>query len=227
MLTERDDRLIQRAVDGELSADDRCELTQRMRCHPDSWQQLACAFLEDQLLQRAVVGAASKHTADVSHQALPLPGRTKQTNAFWLRHPGLSVAVTMLMTFLLGLLVPWGRTAEESPGDDVVQSDGSGETSGVVRMTSDSAGPPSVVSVQLVQDGAAGAGIELPVYEDIGEFSTALQSHLGTLDSGFDEFPDGFRPSRIGSVQVFRIQLPDGRQIVLPMQNILMTPEMQ
>ena len=67
-MNERDEILIQRCVDGELSSEQRHELLQRME-EAAGWKHLACSYMEDQLF---AVASTDQTTAGVSlHYACP------------------------------------------------------------------------------------------------------------------------------------------------------------
>ena len=105
---ERLEMLMQRAVDRELSSVQRHELLDAIAQQPDGWKQLACSFLEEQLLGVGVRGAATMVANADEPESIVTPN-SKQS-AFWYQHPLLSTAMTICLAFVLGLAIPWQRT---------------------------------------------------------------------------------------------------------------------
>ena len=105
MSAEFEERLIQRAVDGELSNDQRRELFERCERNRDVWKTLACAFLEEQLVCRAVSDQKFISSDDASHDSPLRPAA--QTALRWYQHPAVAVATTVCTAFVLGLIFPW------------------------------------------------------------------------------------------------------------------------
>ena len=104
-VSERLELLMQRAADGELSVDQRHELMELVECQPNGWKQLACAFLEEQL-----VGQSMRQAPPVSPPPEnSLVGPVRRSTGFWYHHPNLTTAVTICLAFGLGLTVPWER----------------------------------------------------------------------------------------------------------------------
>lgn len=104
--------LMQRAVDGELTPTQRHELLECVADQPEGWKFLACAFLEEQLVAGGVrrsAAAEPMQTEDDVVQPLKTP------KGFWYRHPVISTAVTLCLSFVLGLSVPWGRVLPSAP----------------------------------------------------------------------------------------------------------------
>ena len=113
VMNERDEILIQRCVDGELSSEQRHELLQRMD-EADGWKDLACCYMEDQLF--AV--ASTDHTA-ASVSPADYKTDTAERRKHWFHHPAMSVALTACVAFLLGLVI--------NRGGDVTTSDSQNE----------------------------------------------------------------------------------------------------
>lgn len=103
--------LMQRAADGELSEEQRRELIQAVETHPDGWKQLACTFLEEQLVGHHIRRAPLTSVASEDNTVVQ---PVRQPKGFWYRHPALSTAVTICLAFVLGLSVPWERTPEQN-----------------------------------------------------------------------------------------------------------------
>ena len=102
-VSERLELLMQRAADGELSVDQRHELMELVEYQPNGWKQLACTFLEEQL-----VGQSIRQTPPVSPPPKNLLVEpVRRPTGFWYHHPSLTTAVTICLAFGLGLTVPW------------------------------------------------------------------------------------------------------------------------
>jgi hypothetical protein len=128
---ERLEMLMQRAVDRELSSAQRHELLDAVAQRPDGWKQLACTFLEEQLVGIGVRGAATPAVYADELKSTVTP--TSKRSAFWYQHPLMSSAVTICLAFVLGLAIPWQRTAHQPSvsiptvlGSQTVNSDNGG-----------------------------------------------------------------------------------------------------
>ncbi len=118
--TERLELLMERAADGELSAEKRHEVMEFADRHPDGWRQLACRFLEEQLIGRSI--RQSPLADPWVEESIVQPIR--RPNGFWYHHPALTTAITILLAFTLGLVVPWNRdvgSQEAMPVQAVVE----------------------------------------------------------------------------------------------------------
>ncbi|MCH2211384.1 MAG: hypothetical protein MK110_08785 [Fuerstiella sp.] len=104
-VTERLELLMQRAADGELSADQRRELLELMEYQPDGWKRLACTFLEEQLVGHSV--RQTPLVGPLIEESVVHP--VQRPGGFWYHHPALTTAVTICLAFVLGVSVPWGR----------------------------------------------------------------------------------------------------------------------
>ena len=97
--------LMQRAADGELSTEQRRRLIEAMEQDPSRWKQLACTFLEEQLVGRTI-REGPVAPAD-PEQTIVRPAR--RLSGFWYHHPALTSAITLCLAFVLGLAVPWSQ----------------------------------------------------------------------------------------------------------------------
>jgi len=109
--TERVERLMQRAADGELSTEQRHELMEAVEQQQDGWKQLACTFLEEQLVGQTIRQAPPATVSVVQPVRRP--------TGFWYHHPALSSAVTICFAFVLGLAVPWNQGPNSTPQQTV------------------------------------------------------------------------------------------------------------
>lgn len=108
--TDQLELLMQRAADGELSTEQRHELMELVEQHPDGWRQLACRFLEEQLVSRCIRQAPHSDAPVEESIVRPLTSPA----GFWYRHPALTTAITIVLAFVLGLTVPWDRSTDGS-----------------------------------------------------------------------------------------------------------------
>ncbi|HAD58628.1 MAG TPA: hypothetical protein DCG12_05260 [Planctomycetaceae bacterium] len=114
-MNERDEILIQRCVDGELSSEQRHELLQRME-EAAGWKHLACSYMEDQLF---AVAGTDQTTAGVS--AAEYKSEPAERRKHWFHHPAMSVALTACVAFLLGLVINrGGDITTGEPGNETV-----------------------------------------------------------------------------------------------------------
>jgi hypothetical protein len=107
--------MLDRLVDGEMSADQRQRAIAALEACPDGWRRCALAFLEAQSwrgdLRRLVAGATSGSdrnsaalTSIVSEQLdRPRPSRSSRTSAV------LALAASLLLAFGLGTHLRWPR----------------------------------------------------------------------------------------------------------------------
>ena len=118
MLTNRDEILIQRCVDGELDHGERRELLSRMDQLPEGWKTLACTFMEEQLF------------ADAANESLqtsaPSPAASRQPSATtaarkqsWFASPITTLVLSLCVAFLGGLLAS-GRFGQSQTSSTAV-----------------------------------------------------------------------------------------------------------
>ena len=116
-LSERDEVLIQRCVDGELSSEDTASLLRRLDALEHGWKHLACGLLEDRSLRRILAdrrAVVQKSGGDVSgppHPANSVHGAAaaaNKTNGFrqltrsWWSHPLTSLTLCAAIAFVGG-----------------------------------------------------------------------------------------------------------------------------
>ncbi|MEI7702337.1 MAG: hypothetical protein WCK86_21275 [Planctomycetia bacterium] len=119
-LSERDEVLIQRCVDGELSSEDTVSLLRRLDALEHGWKHLACGLLEDRSLRRILTdrrAVVQKSGVDVSgppHPANSVHGAAaaaNKTNGFrqltrsWWSHPLTSLTLCAAIAFVGGMLI--------------------------------------------------------------------------------------------------------------------------
>ena len=108
--TEQLKLLIQRAADGELSTEQRHKLMELAEHQPDGWKQLACTFLEEQLVSQTIRQAPL--VSSLAEESIVQPVR--RTSGFWYHHPTLTTAVTICLAFALGVTVSWNLDSDGS-----------------------------------------------------------------------------------------------------------------
>ena len=114
MSTDKQERLIQRAIDGELSGEQRRTLLEQCGRSRDGWKSLACAFLEDQLIRQAVGDGSGLSAVDDTESAVPVRPAARVATR-WYHYPAVTVPLTMCAALLLGMLMPWDGLSERGP----------------------------------------------------------------------------------------------------------------
>lgn len=117
-LSKQDELLIQRCVDDELSSDQTRVLMERLDMVTGGWKTLACGFLEDRYLRRAVSGgratvaaaelqpvSAAKVALGAERREAVMPLKGSMPGKIW-RHPLTSLALCAAIAFVGGLLIP-------------------------------------------------------------------------------------------------------------------------
>ncbi len=172
-MTERNEILIQRCVDNELTAEQRRELLDQLDSTPDGWKYLACSFLENQLF----ADAAIEESRSVKQQTQSIVSAPSQ---HWFNRPLTSLVLSVCVAFLVGLLV---RGEFESPtrNDDFMADNGNvGNLQSVTNeaeatpesVASADAKPDSDIKVRLVGDGMDSQ--VLPFYS-AGEYTSEAE----------------------------------------------------
>ena len=177
MLTERDEKLIQRCVDGELSKDERRELLERVENIPDGWKMLACSFMEDQLFAGAI-GDTSNSLRQPTLLSKPAAPATSKRS--WFYHPTTTLGLSLCVAFLAGMLV-FGEfqqpaktnVANSTPNGlkSIADTQPNGTNTTPSTLVSDS---PDY-SVRFEADGVSPR--ELPVYDDPAAFLSRFMEH--------------------------------------------------
>jgi hypothetical protein len=230
-----DDELFDRLVDGQLTPDQYRELVRSLDGRPDGWRRCAVAFLEAQAWRRELraFGQDSQlRPAPPVAETLP-----RQRPRQWPMY--LTVAASFLVAFGLGVALRGrlpisGSTADRPPiaangatsreADDAVVRAGT---------TTPSSQPGPVLSpetqgnVRLILDrgdGSAGESLDVPVYELSPENAWMLSNQGWTVP------PDVRRAMQQlgGDLQRRRQMVPvqgrDGRRIVIPVEQLEITP---
>ena len=212
MLTNRDEILIQRCVDGELNRDERRELLARMDELPEGWKTLACTFMEEQLFADAANESLNAATPRPFASGSDSSSGQKQS---WLSSPVTTLVLSLCVAFLGGLLVS-GQLGKDGHSSEIAQSEPPESSSGNLessgnpsRSVTTVANAPYAMRVEPV-----GADpVELPIYRDTDAFLKQFEEfHRNRIRSP----RESQRTLDDGDVEFIRISTGDGRVILLP-----------
>lgn len=202
-LSEHDELLIQRCVDDELPAEQVRVLLSRLDGISGGWKLLACGFIEDRCLRKAVaagrpaVTVAAVSAAEVRKNAdqenwKSGTERGGSVGRVW-RHPLTSLALCAAIAFVGGLLIP----------DSMLSENG---------VTSSNAAP--VAALRVANAGDSGRmelqvpgrpTVRVPIYSDPAEW----------LQNSSREF---LNPE--AATQYVIIPTADGRAAVVPVSKV-------
>jgi hypothetical protein len=222
-----DQRLLDRLVDGELSDEQERAVIARLEDTPDGWRRCALAFLESRCWQRAADAVTRQGDGE------PRPAAAQQTSSAWRAQPWtwvLALAAVFLVAFGVGTFLP--RAGSRSSRMEVAQPAApalrpSPALAQVERpadqSVTDRVGPAGDLylgNLKLVND--SGSEIDVPVYDWNQQVAEELMYRSQPLS------PDLARQLKRHQVRSSRSYLPvrleDGRQIVLPVQEVDITP---
>jgi hypothetical protein len=201
-LSEHDELLIQRCVDDELSGEQLRELLGRLDGITGGWRSLACGFLEDRCLRKALAAGRSAVSA-AAVSSPPVAASTDEerwesgggrgavsVGKVW-RHPLTSLALCAAIAFVGGLLIPdgmfsenGGASAKVAPAVQVASAGDSG------RMELQMPGRPTV---------------RVPIYSDPAEWLQNSSREFLAPDAG---------------TQYVIIPTADGRAAVVPVSKV-------
>jgi hypothetical protein len=226
-----DDRLLDRLVDGELSAEEYAAVLRSLGDAPDGWRRCALAFLEAQAWQRelgAMGGEAKSPTA--SAVAIRPTAATKRWPLL------LAVAASFLLAFGLGVAMhPLAPTASPTPVGGQLAQDSMRPSLPVEQVDmapspGNVAVPASAVpsgNVTFVMDHGDGSGsreVPVPVYDWSPESAQWLSGQPMAPSS---EMQRAFQ--RVGrDVRTHKHFIPletgDGRQVLFPVEQMEISP---
>lgn len=114
LINERDERLIQKCVDEELSGDETRKLLQRLDALEGGWKTLACGLLEDRVLQRALRNPVVRCdpqgmtmvTVPDSTSVVISQSKAQSVVRHWWSHPLMSLTLCAAIAFVGGILIP-------------------------------------------------------------------------------------------------------------------------
>jgi hypothetical protein len=240
-------RQLDRLVDGELGDAERRQLLTTLDARPDGWRRCALAFLEAQSWQRELRGfgapgktAEKKNVTPVADVTAPAavqldqpavePRRHGWWNASAARLPW-AMAATFLVAFGLAWVIraPGERegidgTNQNAPGVSNLVADGSRSANGTGR--SGMIAPrksPDVVRL-VMDDGTNGAReVELPI-EDTNADDAWLTSRQPIVPRELRQALERMGHRVDERRQFLPVQLEDGRQMVVPVDQVEFTP---
>jgi hypothetical protein len=219
-MTEHDELLLQRCVDGEISAEQRAELIQQLDAGPAGWKVLACSYMEDQLVAR---GIARSETA--VHADAPEPQLLRQSEKpHWFHHPLLSVALSACVAFLGGVLISREISAGGNALPTNLASGGANQVSGAGPSSVSAVLGPEKTDYRLWLEADGEISRDLPVYDDAARFISEFERYRQQTRQSF---PDGAFDSRGGRIQLMQLQLDDGRTVVIPFEETPISPRLQ
>lgn len=220
-------QLLDMLVDGELSEPQRRELLRGLDQTPDGWRRCALAFLEAQCWKKELGGMAGE-ARSVAEPPRP-SRRSRRSWARWSR--GLVLAASLLIAVGAGVLLRevWSRPA---PGGGQFAAGRSEpapkEAASPARSVLAGGGPQSTAPWEMVTLTSAGGGppagppLRLPAQprdrvddEWLRSLPSAIPPEvLRALENTGHEV----RQSR----QVLRLPMPDGRRLVVPLDQVEM-----
>jgi|LauGreDrversion4_2_1035121.scaffolds.fasta_scaffold00335_12 hypothetical protein len=201
-LSERDELLIQRCADDELSAEQTRVLLERLDGMSGGWKSLACRLMEDRYLRKAV--AAGRSAGAVAAASSAPVGSNSDAESWksgkgrgagsagrvW-RHPLTSLALCAAIAFVGGLLIPDGlfsATGETlSKASPALRVAGGGDSG---RMELQMPGRPTV---------------RVPIYSDPAEWAQNSSREFLAPDA---------------ATQYVIIPTADGRAAVVPVSTV-------
>jgi hypothetical protein len=227
MMGRIDDRTLQQLVDGELDEQSYRETLIALADDPDGWRRCALAFLEDQLLRRQLVCQPREDDEPATVAAFS-SARTRAVPLL------LAVAASFMLAFFGGYeLNQWhsSRSADRQASamkppsfqdNSAFAATRDNQIGSRVKTASDPVG-----SLHLVMDGpdgATGQTIELPVYPLDANSSQWLVDNRSSFPAQmFDELERTGQEVRRSKFWA-PVNLQDGRQLVIPVEQIEITP---
>jgi hypothetical protein len=186
------DEMLDRLVDGEMSAEERRALIASLDVRPDGWRRCALAFLEAQSwrgdMRRLVIDATRSASDGATPAVTKDPARERP--ASWSRlNTALAIAASVMLAFGLGsqLRMPRGVTGIDNPSVAVAPPAApearqpGGDVDAVTLVLNDTRGAEHRVELPLVEGRRLGENFaEAPQWSE----SPELQRSLG--ERGFD-----------------------------------------
>ena len=216
-----DELHLQRLVDGEMSATERCEVLASLDQQSGAWRDVALAFVEEQIWQHEV-----KSTQDIPVStnerrfASTLSTRGKLPAAAWI-----ALATTILIAFFVSFrLGEWNqarRTPDREPkANDAVDNFARNENGHGQKNDVTSNHPSATYRLRIVLDD--GRVIELPAYEASElqhvSWNSAPDERVDSLNRRLVEL--GYRLEY--ETEYLSGQLEDGRELIVPIRNVAM-----
>ncbi|MCP4169252.1 MAG: hypothetical protein GY758_00585 [Fuerstiella sp.] len=219
-MTEHDERLLQRCIDGEISAEQRAELIRQLDAAPERWKALACSYMEDQL----IAGGIRHSVAAVQEPREPQLLRRNE-KPHWFHHPLMSVALSACVAFLGGVLISREISSGGNAGaGNVVSGASSGNSvADPGTVAADLVSEPDY-SLRLEADGTISR--ELPVFDDATRFMSEFERYRQQMK---ESLRDDHRvlDSRGSRIQLIQLRMDDGRTVVIPFEETQISPRLQ
>jgi hypothetical protein len=181
LITERDEMLIQRCIDGELSVAETRVLLKRLDSLPEGWKTLACCLLEDRNFGKVLCspGTQFRNTAHQSEtntsQPAAIPAsRARELAKHWWSHPVTSLTLCAAIAFVGGMLIS-GDSVFRSPAQVVKTSQNPVKSSASLQNPSSS---------YLVQMHPGESPVEIPVVSNLKDLSDLRRDHPLFSQSG-------------------------------------------
>ena len=219
-LTELD---LQRLVDGEMSDDERREFLYRLDSDPQTWREVALAFVEDQVWCQKLKDAES-----VIGQQQERPMKTPTGVSHSRLKTVLQLAACLLLTLTVGY--QWGRQNPRSERTGAEPIAAIPQPAGPDSDVASQPNPPPVTvannqpqpacRLQLTAGGDGGVRtLELPVYESFQLDSDAWQlPNSESIELLNEELVEhGYRVDR--QTNFLTGQMSDGRHVVVPIHR--------
>ncbi|MCU0962447.1 MAG: hypothetical protein MUF48_20305 [Pirellulaceae bacterium] len=220
-----DQQWLDRLADGDLSEEEERAVMARLADTPDGWQRCAWTFLEHRCWQRAASAlTCASHRVPAGDRAVP----AAPPHPRWKGTHLLALAATFLVALGVGLFVP--RTPFRAANQDAaVAPPGPAAPSLAAHTPADVGSPWSapaaaddlyVGDLRLVND--SGKEIDVPVYDWDQRVAQELLYHAQPLPT---ELVNQLKRHQVRSSRSFLpVQLQDGRHVVLPVQEVDITP---
>jgi len=226
-----EDRLLDRLVDGELSAEEYAAVLRSLGDSPDGWRRCALAFLEAQAWQRelGMMGREAKSPTE-SAVAIRPTAATKRWPLL------LAVAASFLLAFGLGVgMRPLAPTGSPTPVDgqlalDSIRPSLPGDQVDMTPSTGNFAAPAVAVpsgNVTFVMDHGDGSGsreVPVPVYDWSPESERRLSGQPLAPSSELQRAVQRFGHEVRTHKQFIPWETGDGRQVVFPVEQVEITP---
>lgn len=219
-----------RLVDGELSAAEYRALLAALDQEPDGWQRCAMAFLEAQAWRCEISGI--RRGQDHATPADRAVAATNHGARRWL--PLLAVAASFIVAFLGGLYVQQRIDALERRGGQLAQGSNPVHKQPAHEalrpedeFLAEGQEPQSLGNIRLVVDGGPGneaQPIDVPVYDLRQVGPQWLTQDRSILPPEVIEALHRRGRKVESQIQFLPLPLDEGRQIVLPVEQIQITP---
>lgn len=227
LMSFRDELLIQRCVDDELSPPETRALLTRLDGLTDGWKSLACGLLEDRNLtrvlgagradeERSLVASQQASSGRNRQQSAPASGATPAARVAvgtrlrgWWSHPVTSLSLCAAIAFVGGMLIPDRTTDPQLAANRVVPGGTAADGGRMLAKSADNRAASSY-SVQLQPDGPA---VNVPVYRHVED--------LVRSDGDNPLLMHGFPGTDHGSMEVQWMFVPvdDGRLMLIPVSE--------